>query len=65
MLDLQMMVELGGRERTVEEYRALLERVGLRFSRWIPGERFGLIRGRPRLAVVAEQTVQRHGGNVA
>jgi orsellinic acid C2-O-methyltransferase len=43
MLDLHMMVALGGRERTLEEYREMLERAGFRFSRLIPGDRFGLI----------------------
>lgn len=43
MLDLQIMVELGGQERTMEEYRALLEGAGFRFSRCIPGDRFALI----------------------
>jgi ubiquinone/menaquinone biosynthesis C-methylase UbiE len=35
-LDLQVMVLCGGRERTVEEYSALFERAGLRFTRAIP-----------------------------
>lgn len=36
MLDLNMLVMLGGRERTVAEYAALFERAGLRLSRVVP-----------------------------
>jgi hypothetical protein len=36
MTDLQMLVMLGGRERTVEEYRALLAAAGFRLERVIP-----------------------------
>jgi hypothetical protein len=43
MLDLHMMVALGGRERTLDEYRELLEMAGFRFSQLIPCDRFGLI----------------------
>jgi orsellinic acid C2-O-methyltransferase len=43
MLDLHMMVALGGQERTLGEYRELLESVGFRFTQLIPGDRFGLI----------------------
>jgi hypothetical protein len=35
MLDVHMMAVLGGRERTVSEYRALFEAAGLRFTRCI------------------------------
>ncbi len=35
-LDLQVMVLCGGRERTVDEYAQLFERVGLRLSRTVP-----------------------------
>jgi hypothetical protein len=35
-LDLQVMVLCGGRERTLEEYAGLFERVGLRLARAIP-----------------------------
>ena len=35
-LDLQVMVLCGGRERTVEEYAALLEKSGLRLARTVP-----------------------------
>jgi orsellinic acid C2-O-methyltransferase len=38
MSDLNMMVVLGGRERTTDEYAALLERAGLRFTRAISME---------------------------
>jgi hypothetical protein len=36
LLDMEMMVMTGGRERTVEEYRDLLEASGFTFSRVIP-----------------------------
>lgn len=36
MGDLQMMVVLGGRERTIEEYRDLLAKAGLRMTRAVP-----------------------------
>jgi hypothetical protein len=36
LMDLNMMVMLTGRERTLAEYRALLEDAGLRFSKSIP-----------------------------
>ena len=38
MSDLNMMVVLGGKERTPDEYRALLERAGLRMTRLLPNE---------------------------
>lgn len=46
--DLNMLVSLGGRERSVEEYAALMERAGLRFVAATPA-RYGLhvIEGRP------------------
>lgn len=43
LLDLEMMVRLGGRERTLDEYRDLLERAGFRFLGTVPGDRFNLI----------------------
>lgn len=43
MLDLEMMVRLGGRERTLQEYVGLLERAGFHFVRAVPGERFALV----------------------
>jgi hypothetical protein len=43
MTDLQMMVQLGGQERTEEEYRLLLEGSGFRFSRSVSGGLFGLV----------------------
>jgi SAM-dependent methyltransferase len=43
MLDLEMMIRLGGRERTLDEYHRLLERAGFRFLGMIPGDRFNLI----------------------
>ena len=36
LMDLNMMVMLTGRERTLAEYRALLEDAGLRFSKSTP-----------------------------
>lgn len=48
MADVQMMVMLGGRERTLEEFRALLDGAGLRLTRVIPTEsRFQLIEAVP------------------
>jgi O-methyltransferase domain/Dimerisation domain len=37
MLDLHMMVMLGGRERTLSEYRSLLHSAGLELRRCVPG----------------------------
>jgi len=46
--DLNMLVGPGGRERSEEEYRALLERAGLRLTRVIDtGTRVSVIEGRP------------------
>jgi hypothetical protein len=47
LLDLEMMVRLGGRERTLPEYVELLERAGFRFLRAVPGARFTLIEAEP------------------
>jgi O-methyltransferase domain/Dimerisation domain len=41
MLDLHMMVMLGGQERTSEEYRSLLRSEGLEIRRSLPGHRPG------------------------
>jgi hypothetical protein len=38
MADMQMMVMLGGRERSLEEFRALLEATGFQLTRVIPTE---------------------------
>jgi ubiquinone/menaquinone biosynthesis C-methylase UbiE len=38
MSDLNMMVVLGGRERTPDEYQELLEQAGLRMTGVVPGE---------------------------
>lgn len=43
MLDLEMMVRLGGMERTLQEYVELLETAGFHFLRAVPGERFALV----------------------
>jgi O-methyltransferase domain/Dimerisation domain len=46
--DIQMLVTLGGRERTVEEFKALLQGAGLKLTRVIPtGSDFHLIEGAP------------------
>jgi hypothetical protein len=45
MTDLQMMVQLGSRERTLMEYRLLLERAGFRFRSSIPGPLYGIVEG--------------------
>jgi hypothetical protein len=45
MMDLQMMVQLGSRERTLAEYRALLEHAGYEFGRSLPGPLFGVVEG--------------------
>lgn len=41
--DLQMMVVLGGRERTTDEFRRLFEGAGLKLTRVLPGRPFGLV----------------------
>ena len=38
LLDLEMLVITGGRERTEREYRGLLEHAGFQFERVIPTE---------------------------
>jgi O-methyltransferase/methyltransferase family protein len=43
MTDLQMMVQLGGQERTEQEYRSLLERAEFQFSRSVSGGLLGLV----------------------
>lgn len=43
MTDLQMMVQLGGRERTEGEYRSLLEGAGFKFSKSTSGSLFGMV----------------------
>lgn len=48
MLDLQIMVELGGRERTLDEYRDLLAGAGFTFLRVVAGEVFSLIEAEAR-----------------
>ncbi len=45
MTDLQMMVQLGGRERTVAEYRTLLEQTGFEFTRSRAGALYGVVEG--------------------
>jgi len=48
MSDLQMMVILGGRERTAEEYGAQFESAGLRMTRTLPvGAGFGVFEAVP------------------
>jgi len=48
MLDLEMMVRLGGRDRTLPEYIELLERAGFHFLHAVPGERLALIEAQLR-----------------
>ncbi|HEV2140212.1 MAG TPA: methyltransferase [Candidatus Dormibacteraeota bacterium] len=43
LTDLHMMVLLGGRERTLEEFRALFDATQFRLTRSVPGEPFGII----------------------
>lgn len=45
MTDLQMMVQLGSRERTEEQYRALLEQTGWRFRGSIREELYSVVEG--------------------
>lgn len=45
MADLQMMVQLGSRERTLAEYRALLEQAGFEFRGSPPGPLSGVVEG--------------------
>jgi hypothetical protein len=48
MIDLQMMVQLGSRERTIVEYRSLLEGAGLAFVGATPGELYVVVEGQLR-----------------
>jgi hypothetical protein len=43
MTDLQMMVQLGAQERTLEEYQQLLTGAGFRYTRLVPGALYGLV----------------------
>ena len=43
MTDLQMMSQLGGQERTVDEFRALFETAGLKLDRVAPGGVYQLV----------------------
>ena len=43
MTDLQMMVQLGGRERTLEEYKRLLGAAGFEFTRSVPGGLYAIV----------------------
>ena len=45
MTDLQMMVQLGSRERTLAEYRALLEQAGFEFRGSLPGPLYRIVEG--------------------
>ena len=36
LLDLTMLIAVGGQERSAEEYRVLLDRAGFRLSRIVP-----------------------------
>jgi len=44
MLDIMMLVRVGGRERTEAEYRTLIERAGFHLERVIPtSARFSIL----------------------
>jgi orsellinic acid C2-O-methyltransferase len=45
MTDLQMMVQLGSRERTLAGYRALLDGAGFQFERSLDGTLYGIVEG--------------------
>jgi orsellinic acid C2-O-methyltransferase len=45
MTDLQMMVQLGGRERTLAQYRVLLEQAGFEFKGSLPGPLYAIVEG--------------------
>jgi len=45
MTDLQMMVQLGGQERTAADYRMLLEQAGFEFRRSLAGPLYGVVEG--------------------
>ena len=47
MADLHMRVVAGGQERTTNEYRALLAAAGLRMTRLVPTDGFGIIEAVP------------------
>jgi len=48
LLDIVMLVELGGRERTAEEYEALLGEAGFRMTRIVPTEgQLSIVEGVP------------------
>ncbi len=57
LLDLDMLVSFGGRERTTDEYRALLAEAGLSLSRVVPAygplSALSILEGRPASASVA------------
>jgi orsellinic acid C2-O-methyltransferase len=42
-IDLQMMVQLGGQERTVDEYKRLLDKARFKFTRAVPGTVYSLL----------------------
>ena len=49
MLDLDMLLFVGGRERTKEEFASLLDRSGFRLTRLVPTiSTISLIEARPR-----------------
>jgi len=56
MSDLNMMVVLGGRERTPDEYGALFAKTGLQMTRWLPAgaSGWGIFEARPAADVRAE-----------
>lgn len=47
LIDLQMMVQLGGKERTVDEFGYLFESAGLKLDRFTPGGAWQLVEAVP------------------
>jgi orsellinic acid C2-O-methyltransferase len=43
LTDLHMMVLLGGRERTLDDFRDLFKKAGFRLTRYVPGQPFGIV----------------------
>jgi orsellinic acid C2-O-methyltransferase len=43
LTDLHMMVLLGGRERTLDDFRDIFEKTGFSLTRHVPGQPFGIV----------------------
>lgn len=43
LTDLHMMVLLGGKERTLEDFGELFDKTGFRLTRFVPGQPFGIV----------------------